>query len=149
MTRDQLLEKSLGDLREIAKLQGVKSITKYRKGELVDIIMNGGSKLSAVKPKAEAEEKAGAVSAPSAPQRTEEAPSAKAEPVPQAQTAAPQQAQPAPAPSAPQGGIPPLTSPRNPTTHMSSVSHRHDFHINELSRESSCTSSIPSSAMFS
>lgn len=95
MTRDQLLEKSLGDLREIAKLQGVKSITKYRKGELVDIIMNGGSKLSAVKPKAEAEEKAGAVSAPSAPQRTEEAPSAKAEPVPQAQTAAPQQAQPA------------------------------------------------------
>ena len=108
MTRDQLLEKSLGDLREIAKLQGVKSITKYRKGELVDIIMNGGSKLSAVKPKAEAEEKAGAVSAPSAPQRTEEAPAAKAEPVPQAQTAAPQQAQPAPAPSAPQGGIPPL-----------------------------------------
>ena len=78
MTRDQLLEKSLGDLREIAKLQGVKSITKYRKGELVDIIMNGGSKLSAVKPKAEAEEKAGAVSAPSAPQRTEEAPSANA-----------------------------------------------------------------------
>ena len=106
MTRDQLLEKSLGDLREIAKLQGVKSITKYRKGELVDIIMNGGSKLSAVKPKAEAEEKAGAVSAPSAPQRTEEAPAAKAEPVPQAQAAAPQQAQPAPAPSAPQGGIP-------------------------------------------
>ena len=77
MTRDQLLEKSLGDLREIAKLQGVKSITKYRKGELVDIIMNGGSKLSAVKPKAEAEEKAGAVSAPSAPQRTEEAPAAR------------------------------------------------------------------------
>ena len=30
LTRDQLLEKSLGDLREIAKLQGVKSITKYR-----------------------------------------------------------------------------------------------------------------------
>lgn len=91
MTRDQLLEKSLGDLREIAKLQGVKSITKYRKGELVDIIMNGGSKLSAVKPKAEAEEKAGAVSAPSMPQRTEETPAAKAEPVPQAQTAAPRQ----------------------------------------------------------
>lgn len=42
MTREQLLEKSLGDLREIAKLQGAKSLTKYRKGELVDIIMNGG-----------------------------------------------------------------------------------------------------------
>ncbi|HWQ58867.1 MAG TPA: transcription termination factor Rho [Clostridia bacterium] len=42
MTREQLLEKSLGDLREIAKLQGVKSLTKYRKNELVAIIMNGG-----------------------------------------------------------------------------------------------------------
>jgi transcription termination factor Rho len=37
-----LQEKSLNDLREIAKLQGVKSLTKYRKNELVDIIMNGG-----------------------------------------------------------------------------------------------------------
>ena len=43
MTREMLQEKSLNDLREIAKLQGVKSITKYRKGELVDIIMNGGA----------------------------------------------------------------------------------------------------------
>lgn len=42
MTREQLQEKSLNDLREIAKLQGVKSLTKYRKGELIDIIMNGG-----------------------------------------------------------------------------------------------------------
>ncbi|MBR2156030.1 MAG: transcription termination factor Rho [Clostridia bacterium] len=38
-----LQEKSLNDLREIAKLQGVKSLTKYRKNELVDIIMNGGA----------------------------------------------------------------------------------------------------------
>lgn len=43
MTREMLQEKSLNDLREIAKLQGVKSLTKYRKNELVDIIMNGGS----------------------------------------------------------------------------------------------------------
>lgn len=42
MTREQLQEKSLNDLREIAKLQGVKSLTKYRKDELIDIIMNGG-----------------------------------------------------------------------------------------------------------
>lgn len=42
MTRDQLLDKSLESLREIAKAQGVKSITKYRKAELVEIIMNGG-----------------------------------------------------------------------------------------------------------
>ena len=42
MTIDMLLEKSLSDLREIAKLQGVKSITKYRKNELVELIMNGG-----------------------------------------------------------------------------------------------------------
>lgn len=34
MTREQLLEKSLESLREIAKAQGVKSITKYRKANL-------------------------------------------------------------------------------------------------------------------
>lgn len=43
VTREMLQEKSLNDLREIAKLQGVKSLTKYRKNELVDIIMNGGA----------------------------------------------------------------------------------------------------------
>lgn len=37
-----LLEKSLQDLRTIAKLQGVKSVTKYRKAELIEIIMAGG-----------------------------------------------------------------------------------------------------------
>ena len=42
MTREMLQEKSLSDLREIAKLQGVKALTKYRKSELVEIIMNGG-----------------------------------------------------------------------------------------------------------
>lgn len=46
MTREMLLEKSLADLREIAKLQGVKSIAKYRKNELIDLIMNGGVPLS-------------------------------------------------------------------------------------------------------
>ena len=42
MNQEQLEAKSLGDLREIAKLQGVKAVTKYRKPELVTIIMNGG-----------------------------------------------------------------------------------------------------------
>ena len=42
MNREQLEAKSLGDLREIARLQGVKSLTKYRKSTLVDIIMSGG-----------------------------------------------------------------------------------------------------------
>ena len=42
MNKEQLEAKSLGDLREIAKLQGVKSLTKYRKSELVEIIMGGG-----------------------------------------------------------------------------------------------------------
>ena len=51
MTREQLQEKSLNDLREIAKLQGVKSLTKYRKGELIDIIMNGGQTDKAAQPK--------------------------------------------------------------------------------------------------
>ena len=42
MNREQLEAKGLSDLREIAKLQGVKSVTKYRKPELISIIMNGG-----------------------------------------------------------------------------------------------------------
>ena len=42
MNKEQLEAKSLGDLREIAKLQGVKSLTKYRKNDLVEIIMGGG-----------------------------------------------------------------------------------------------------------
>ena len=53
MTREILQEKSLNDLREIAKLQGVKSLTKYRKNELVDIIMNGGAIPSAAQQPAE------------------------------------------------------------------------------------------------
>ena len=53
MTREMLQEKSLNDLREIAKLQGVKSLTKYRKNELVDIIMDGGAIPSAVQQPAE------------------------------------------------------------------------------------------------
>lgn len=53
MTREMLQKKSLNDLREIAKLQGVKSLTKYRKNELVDIIMNGGAIPSAVQQPAE------------------------------------------------------------------------------------------------
>ena len=42
MNQEQLEAKSLSDLREIAKLQGVKSVSKYKKAELVSIIMNGG-----------------------------------------------------------------------------------------------------------
>ena len=38
--------KSLADLREIAKLAGIKSITKYRKHELIDLITVGDSKPS-------------------------------------------------------------------------------------------------------
>lgn len=71
MTREQLQEKSLNDLREIAKLQGVKSITKYRKGELVDIIMNGGrmeGQAPDASAKPEADSKTAAASAPPAAQ---------------------------------------------------------------------------------
>lgn len=42
MNKEQLEAKGLGDLREIAKLQGVKSVTKYKKAELVEMIMAGG-----------------------------------------------------------------------------------------------------------
>ncbi|MBQ3108378.1 MAG: transcription termination factor Rho [Clostridia bacterium] len=60
MTRDLLEVKSLADLREIAKLQGMKSITKYRKGELIDMIMGGGV-------------------APASPEAPQEAPAEKSE----------------------------------------------------------------------
>lgn len=39
MDRDALQEKSLADLRELARLAGIKSITKYRKGELIDMLI--------------------------------------------------------------------------------------------------------------
>ena len=69
MTREMLQEKSLNDLREIAKLQGVKSLTKYRKNELVDIIMNGGAS-----PAATAAEESAAEAEPSAAAAPEAAP---------------------------------------------------------------------------
>ena len=75
MTREMLQEKSLNDLREIAKLQGVKSLTKYRKNELVDIIMNGGA-------------------IPSAAQQTSEPPAPEPEAQPDPQPAAPASGQP-------------------------------------------------------
>ena len=69
MTREMLQEKSLNDLREIAKLQGVKSLTKYRKNELVDIIMNGGAS-----PAATAAEESAAEAEPAAAAAPEAAP---------------------------------------------------------------------------
>ncbi|MEG1548116.1 MAG: transcription termination factor Rho [Clostridia bacterium] len=50
-------EKSLADLREVAKLQGTKSVTKYRKEELIELIMKGGSAAEAKKPIEETPEK--------------------------------------------------------------------------------------------
>lgn len=38
MTREELGEKSLSELRDLARTRGIKSITKYRKNELVDLI---------------------------------------------------------------------------------------------------------------
>ena len=66
MTREMLQEKSLNDLREIARLQGVKALTKYRKSELVDIIMNGGK--SAPAEEAEAAPRQEAAEPPAVPQ---------------------------------------------------------------------------------
>ena len=61
MNKEQLEAKSLGDLREIAKLQGVKSLTKYRKNELVEIIMGGGVVPSDFAPAGEGEAQEDAV----------------------------------------------------------------------------------------
>ena len=82
MTREQLQEKSLNDLREIAKLQGVKSLTKYRKGELIDIIMNGGrvdapAQSESAQPEAAAPAAEEKTAAP-APQEMQEQPAAPA-----------------------------------------------------------------------
>lgn len=43
LDREALQEKSLADLRELARLAGIKSITKYRKGELIDMLLGGQS----------------------------------------------------------------------------------------------------------
>ena len=100
MTREQLQEKSLNDLREIAKLQGVKSLTKYRKGELIDIIMNGGrvegaGQSAEAQPAAEAKADAPAP----APQETPAAQETREEPAAPAQQAQETPAAAAPAPA--------------------------------------------------
>ena len=100
MTREQLQEKSLNDLREIAKLQGVKSLTKYRKGELIDIIMNGGrvegaGQSAEAQPAAEAKADAPAP----APQETPAARETREEPAAPAQQAQETPAAAAPAPA--------------------------------------------------
>ena len=104
MTRDQLIEKSLNDLREIAKLQGAKSITRYRKGELVDIIMNGGtipdvfSPSEAAAPEPSAPDRPSASAQPSAPDR----PSAPTQPSAPDRPSAFAQPSVSPRPSAPE-----------------------------------------------
>ncbi|MBR0026338.1 MAG: transcription termination factor Rho [Clostridia bacterium] len=97
MTRDLLEVKSLADLREIAKLQGMKSITKYRKGELIDMIMGGG--VASASPEVPQEAPAEKSEAPasvevqsvlqSAPASVTVAPSAQEAPVPAPSAEAP------------------------------------------------------------
>lgn len=88
MNQEQLEAKSLGDLREIAKLQGVKSITKYRKPELVRIIMNGGVvPQEGAKPAAEAPaEPAAAVPSAAEQAAPEPVSTSAAQPAPQMET---------------------------------------------------------------
>ncbi|MDL2258624.1 transcription termination factor Rho [Eubacteriales bacterium OttesenSCG-928-K08] len=50
MTREVLQEKSIADLREIAKLSGMKSVTKYRKGELIDLLLQSVPEQAAAAP---------------------------------------------------------------------------------------------------
>ena len=51
-----LKTKKLEDLRYIAKMMGIKSITKYRKGELVDLIIEAGSEQEKAQQEAKAAE---------------------------------------------------------------------------------------------
>ncbi|MCE5235795.1 MAG: transcription termination factor Rho [Clostridiaceae bacterium] len=85
-----LLQKSLADLREIAKLQGVKSIPKYRKSELADLIMNGGVPLGETPPadaEAPAQKQEPAAQKPAATERSAYSEPADASP----EAAAPEQ----------------------------------------------------------
>ena len=87
MTREMLLTKSLEDLREIARTMGVKAITRYRKGELADIIMNSGvvpESVAAGKSKRRKEEPE---AAPETAPEAAPAPSPEAAPAPAAEAA--------------------------------------------------------------
>ena len=79
MTREMLLEKSLDDLREVAKAIGIKAVTKYRKKELVELILKQGEQLRAE----------------SAANEEQSAPPKKAAPAKEEQPASPKKAAPA------------------------------------------------------
>lgn len=119
MTREMLLEKSLEDLREIARAQGVKSITKYRKAELADIIMNGGK----LPGSADSEP---VVSAPQQVIDTSRQPEPKVAAVPEAPKPRPNAAAApnVPTPAELRGGYTPSYSPRQQNTYQRSDSRR-------------------------
>ncbi len=110
MDREMLEQKSLSDLREIAKLGGIKSITKYRKGELVDLLINEQEKADRVAA-APVEQAAPAAPPAAAPEnraaeevrRTVPSEPAEAPGAPEARSAAPESAQ----------GTPDFQPPRN------------------------------------
>ena len=79
MDRKMLLEKSLDDLRQIAKAMNFRAVTKYRKGELADMIIAAGEK---AQEEARAAQAAGAEKAEPKPAPAADA--EKAEPKPEA-----------------------------------------------------------------
>lgn len=75
MNRELLEGKSLADLREIAKMAGIKSITKYRKGELMELILER-DQAPAVQPEPQSAPQTPAITptpAPETPVQTQEA----------------------------------------------------------------------------
>ncbi|MBR4659119.1 MAG: transcription termination factor Rho [Clostridia bacterium] len=85
MTREMLLEKSLDDLREVAKAIGIKAVTKYRKKELVELILKQGEQLRA--------ESAAKEEQPASPKKA--APAKEEQPVPPKKAASAKEEQPA------------------------------------------------------
>ncbi len=80
MTREMLLEKSLDDLRLIAKTVGLKAVTKYRKAELAELIIKSGEAAAENRAEAHAEENDAAEPAPrrrGRPKKVKEEPAAK------------------------------------------------------------------------
>jgi transcription termination factor Rho len=105
MTREMLLEKSLEDLREIARTMGFRAVTKYRKGQLADLIMGNAQ---------EDKPSAAPIAEEPAPAKPEVDYTPKKRGRPRKAINDPTPAEPAPAPEAPERAEPAPEAPEKP-----------------------------------
>lgn len=69
MTRSMLEEKTIGDLRQIAKAMGIKYLTKYRKSEIIDMIISSGDRTAKSAPQPAPKQESTAQAIPDPPAR--------------------------------------------------------------------------------